>query len=292
MNLVGKILVVLNCVASLVFMTFAVVVHATHTNWKDEVTRAEPRPGTDGTMLPKGLRLQLQDKDTELAALQTERNALELSLTKERRLWEQRLGQLSTAVDGFRKQYEDSEKRLAEKVQEARDAIARMQAAEQRLTTNQQELERLRDEIRDARLQRDEHMKKVVVLEDELAQAKGEWQRLEKRNQQLLQQISELQIALQDHQIQLDPNSPPRVQGQVLASMESGYIEISIGRDDGLEKGHLLDVYREGPTPETTKYLGKIQIVRVEPDKAVARILPEYQKGKIQRGDRVATRLG
>jgi len=35
MNLIGKILVVLNFVASVVFMSFAVMVYATHRNWRE-----------------------------------------------------------------------------------------------------------------------------------------------------------------------------------------------------------------------------------------------------------------
>ena len=39
MNLVGKIFIVLILVMSLVFMSFAVVVYATHHNWKEVATR-------------------------------------------------------------------------------------------------------------------------------------------------------------------------------------------------------------------------------------------------------------
>ena len=42
MNLVGKILVVLILVMSLVWMSWAVMVYATHQNWKEEITRTDP----------------------------------------------------------------------------------------------------------------------------------------------------------------------------------------------------------------------------------------------------------
>jgi uncharacterized protein YlxW (UPF0749 family) len=41
MNLVGKIFVFLIFSMSVVFMSFAVMIYATHTNWKDEVLRTE-----------------------------------------------------------------------------------------------------------------------------------------------------------------------------------------------------------------------------------------------------------
>ena len=45
MNLVGKIFTVLIFVMSLVFMSFAVVVYATHRNWKEVVERPEDEVG-------------------------------------------------------------------------------------------------------------------------------------------------------------------------------------------------------------------------------------------------------
>lgn len=62
-------------------------------------------------------------------------------------------------------------------------------------------------------------------------------------------------------------------------------IEISLGSDDGLRKGHTVEVFRG------SSYLGRARIVKTGPSQAVAEMLKEYQKGFIQKGDRVATRL-
>ena len=43
MNLFGKILVFLILIMSFVFMTMALIVYATHTNWKQEITPRRPR---------------------------------------------------------------------------------------------------------------------------------------------------------------------------------------------------------------------------------------------------------
>ena len=55
MNLVGKILIVLIFVMSLVFMSFAVAVYATHTNWRLRVMNETPTREN-----PLGLVKQLQ----------------------------------------------------------------------------------------------------------------------------------------------------------------------------------------------------------------------------------------
>jgi hypothetical protein len=67
---------------------------------------------------------------------------------------------------------------------------------------------------------------------------------------------------------------------------EGGLIEVSLGSDEGLRRGHKLDVYRL-----TGGYLGRAEVVDTNPDRAVARIIPEFRQGIIRKGDRVATKL-
>ena len=62
-------------------------------------------------------------------------------------------------------------------------------------------------------------------------------------------------------------------------------VEISLGSDDGLKAGHQMEVIR-GST-----YLGRVQIVKVTPNRAIGKVLPEYRKGIIKKDDRVTTRL-
>ena len=47
----------------------------------------------------------------------------------------------------------------------------------------------------------------------------------------------------------------------------------------------MLEVYRQG------EYVGRAVVTSVRPDRAVARIVKEYARGIVQRGDRVTTRL-
>ena len=46
-----------------------------------------------------------------------------------------------------------------------------------------------------------------------------------------------------------------------------------------------MEVYRKNT------YVGRVEIVKVEPDRAVAKIIPEFRRGIIKKGDRVATKL-
>ena len=78
----------------------------------------------------------------------------------------------------------------------------------------------------------------------------------------------------------------PTVDGVVTAVGAKDLLEISIGSDDGLRKGHTLEVYR------ANSYLGRVIVRETWPDRAVVQIIPEYRKGMIKKGDRVATKLG
>ena len=66
-----------------------------------------------------------------------------------------------------------------------------------------------------------------------------------------------------------------------------GLIEISLGTDDGLLKGHTLEVYRK----DGSAYLGRVEVTATQPDKAACKILPQFRQGPIQGGDRVTSKL-
>ncbi len=87
----------------------------------------------------------------------------------------------------------------------------------------------------------------------------------------------------------LDPNSvPPAVEGKVMElNLTRRSMEISIGHDDGLAVGQELYVFRIQPRAE---YIGKVKIVSVEPDKAVAEVIGITVNGKkVQENDIVSS---
>ena len=83
--------------------------------------------------------------------------------------------------------------------------------------------------------------------------------------------------------------TPPTVDGVVLEVGANGLIEISIGADDGLMKGHRLEVVRRGDG--VSVWLGRVEVTETSPDKAVCKVLPEFLQRPIQRDDRVTSKL-
>jgi hypothetical protein len=88
--------------------------------------------------------------------------------------------------------------------------------------------------------------------------------------------------------------APTRAQGVVQKIDDrTKRVEINIGSDDGLTRGHVLEVYRRDRTLQSRRevyFLGRIQILGTNPDQAVAKVI-ELLKGKqIKEGDIVSPR--
>ena len=73
--------------------------------------------------------------------------------------------------------------------------------------------------------------------------------------------------------------------GKILAVNAEDMVEVSIGSHDGLKVGNKLEVFRG------SKYLGRVKVVRLDDNRAVAEILKDFKQGQMQKGDDVASRL-
>jgi RNA polymerase sigma factor (sigma-70 family) len=70
-------------------------------------------------------------------------------------------------------------------------------------------------------------------------------------------------------------------------------VEINIGSDDGLIRGHVLDVYRRDRTRQSSRevyYLGRIRILGTNPDQAAAKVIELLEGKQIKEGDCVSAR--
>lgn len=72
----------------------------------------------------------------------------------------------------------------------------------------------------------------------------------------------------------------PPVKGRVTA-MQRGFVELSLGADDGLREGQVVEVERDDT------YLGVVVVRRTTADRAVGELIPQLRRGEIARGDRV-----
>lgn len=273
MNTIGKILVVVILLESVVFMAAAIGVYSTHKNW------AEQADSLRQTVTQ--LRAEKADLDDRLAKLNDD-------LENERTARAEQIAKLETENDQLIRTRDELQQTRAELVTARDQAVTAMQAAQQTTANLRTEVTQLREDIRAAEQERNAKFREVVELTDTLHQTEGEVERLQTSAVQLNEDVTRYEALLERANIDLETpidDSPPRIDGRILATRDGGWVEVSLGRDDGLRRGHKLEVFR------TNKYLGRIEIVATEPDRAVGRIMKNYQQGAIQRDDYVASQL-
>jgi hypothetical protein len=285
MTLVGKIFTVLIFVMSCVFMSFAVAVYVTHKNWKQVVDNPSDKVSAQN---PLGLTYRLADEQKKRKELQDQNIELEKKWNLERLARNQALAALQTQLIAAQ---EDLAKQIAavnDLQQRQREGIVTIETNSNNTARLTAEVEKLRAAIRKAEQERDEQFKKVVALTDEVQQRVGDLARLREREVQLAGQLAQwekVRVIMNlppPEQILANPTSnPPPVRGEIVAvSPEGRLVEISIGADDGLKEGHMLEVYRGGT------YLGKLVVRRTRPDRAVGEMLPN-KLGDVRKGDKV-----
>lgn len=279
MTLVGKIFTMLILIMSIVFLSFSLMVFATHKNWKLIA---------DNPNAPLGYRQQLDQEKTKKREADAQIERLRNELAQEQAARSQALAALrvraTRAEDDLRTlqgQYDQLAAQHTNATEAAKTAQTRLEMLEEETTARREELRALQRDL-------DAKFLTVVDLTDKLNQAESQRQILEERNTEAANQIAQMKSVLDANGLTADAlvaHIPPRVDGHVLEVSGSDLVEISIGADDGLKVGHPLDIYRNNT------YLGRIIIRKTGPDRAVGQIQKDLQRGQIKRGDRVTTRF-
>jgi predicted nucleic acid-binding Zn-ribbon protein len=276
MNWLGKIFVILIFIMSIVFMTLALAVYATHKNWKDEATTLQTR---------------LQNAQAEYERLKGEYNQRESQLTSEVESAQQQVRKLEAERVALVDRNAGIQTELDQLKAERREATAAVAVTQQNNQKLAQEVTVLRDDIRENQLARDRAFATTLTATEQLHQTKSQLDSALERSRQLTSQVADYTHIMQSSGV--DPNTPPdavtpTVNGlvsQVRQTAGAQLVELTIGADDGLKQGNTVEVYRGD------RYLGRIEILRTSPDRAVGRVDRRFQQGRIVEGDRVATRL-
>lgn len=283
MNLVGKIFVLLILIMSLVFMGFAVAVYATHKNWQEVIDGSQGRPG---------LKAQLADAKNQVTNLQNQLKKLEEDRQTETQARTTRLAQLQTEYSNLKTDRDTLVNQLADLNTRTREALEAGKIAQDMLDEKLKEIDRLRTEIQQAHEDRDQRFKEAVALTDKLHEAEGEADRLKSYTDSLTRLVASYRDAADRLGVDINQpvdDIPPKLDGVVLASRSDGLVEISMGSDDGLRKGHQAYIYRQ--QNGQSRPIAKVEVVKVTPDKSVGKVIPEFRLAPIARDDRVTTRL-
>ncbi|MDR3109372.1 MAG: hypothetical protein LBU65_06760 [Planctomycetaceae bacterium] len=275
MNNIGKIFITLIFLLAVMFMSFSLVLYATHANWKVENDK---------------VKKELTDTNDKLRKLETSRAEMTAAYEKE---IERRAKEILALEEKVKESETEREKLTEEKtklVAEQQKNIAAVELAHTSLQASRDELEGLRKDNRDLHADWDKLFHKLVEQTDEAHDLSVKLANLRSVSEQLAKDYRDACEVLKIHgqvpKPELYSGIPPKgIEGIVTEVRPDGWLEISIGEDAGIMKGHKLDVYRQANGQSA--YIGKIEVHRTEPDKAACRILPEFRKGTIQREDTV-----
>lgn len=281
MTLIGKAFTAVILILSVIFMALALAVNASHRNWRDVVMT-----GINGQ---PGLKQQIESTTRVNEQLRDSQKTTQSALDREQAARRTALAALQTQLDQLRgdlQQSESSVQKLTAEVQELTQIdLSRAQELE-RLTG---ENSKLRDSVRKEQQDRDALFTQTLELTDEANRLRGFKQLLEERNEQLLVQVTRFEEVVASKGIDINApldGAPPERNGVILqVDRPRRLVLVSIGADEGLRKGHMLEVTRAG------RYVGKLKIRNTTPDRAVAEILEDFSEGILQEKDRVDTTL-
>lgn len=288
MTFVGKMLVVVQVLMSIVFMAFAGAVYSTQRNWRTEAETLQSQVA--------GLQADLNDQNTKL---QRQLDAAEQAMTA--------AIQRAEKAEGENAQLSNQ---LANEVQKTNQlniqnnqlrGLAEAKSAE--ATFRNEEAQRERAASRTLQDQVNELQAALRDRDDKIFAQELRLEELAARHDNVLAENGDLKKILRLNDLPTDPvefraaeEPPPPVDGVVIATKadktnRTKAVEISVGSDDGVRKNHELDVYSSAANGGKTRYLGKIRIAEVTPDRAVGYVIQSAKNGIIQRGDNVTTRL-
>ncbi len=277
MNLVGKIFTVLIFLMCVVFGTFALMVHAAHKNWREAVMA----PTT-------GLKDQMAKAESANNELKKEKKDLETARDDERAQTRARLIALEQAAKDAKTAEFKAENDLAAEQGKSQLLASAIRETSQTLGVLQTTLAGIRKDTQLAVEQRNATQKQLVDTTDQLMNAVADRDRVNKLQLSLVAEINRLNNLVKWAQI--PPNamakSPPEgLGGEVTSVPRPDVVEISVGADDGVRKGHRFVVTRPS---SGGKYVGMIDVIQADsPNRAVCRPDKSSLNDQIQKGDRV-----
>ena len=272
MNLLGKILTLLILVMSIFFLAIALMTSAAHRNWKVAASSLQ------GDLTA----IQQQLKTTKTSTLEKEQ-----FIQAEKVARAQQLAQLESQLAVYRNEIEGLSKQVSEETILSKERLARLEQAEARASQLDKENKGLSD--------------RNVALSKEVATSYEKLTDFTNKTFELNTRIEEISILNKDlsatvarqnkvmKRLGIDENELVKdivpLINAVVVKIEGDLFAIAAGTDDGLRKGHHLDIYRG------SKFVGKGVVKAVEHNLAVLGTIPAFMQATVQEGDDVTSKF-
>ncbi|MEQ9406585.1 MAG: hypothetical protein RIK87_02625 [Fuerstiella sp.] len=282
-NVVGKMLIVMQLVFSILFMCFAGAVYTFQGQWKKQASSLQAK-------------LDVAETQTRDAKAAHDRDIKVLT---------DRAKEAEAERDNAQAKLEDAETR-ARTIQEQLDAvmlerdkaIADAQVATTEASARVVEATALNKEVQSLRSRIAELRQELQVMEDKLLDGQGRLADAREMEEQLLVEVANLKDLLRlndiDPRTVVSPGDVPqqieKVDGFVDETLRNQarnqeLVKITIGSDDKIYEGMTLTVYRED------SYICQVRVMKVYPDIAICVVNEKTRNGLVQVGDNVTTKL-
>lgn len=278
MTLMGKILTFLILIMSIVFMMFTLATYAQHRNWRDDYdTVQRERDAARG----------------EVARQNDEMVQLKQRLERERANRSQVLATKETTIKNMSSDLATMTKEYETIKIEHRKNIQTVSMAQRQMDKTKNELAALRGDFQKILTDRNTQLALSTQLNDRIQESLGNLATSERNADTLRKSLGE--AILKGEQMasgigaggkQIAGQAALKLDGRVKRVGSDDLVVVSLGSDEGLNRGDKLDVWRSNGA-----YIGRLEVVDTKTDTAVAKIVREFLRGTIRQGDIVETKL-
>jgi hypothetical protein len=312
MTFVGKILVVVQVILSVCFIAFAGAVYTVQESWqeeyreKDEELKLEQRKLAEAETrisLMKSDAAAAQVIDTDLSQYLAEQRFNELNqhvgnegITQQLHALASRLSQAQADIVRLTQQFTAAEEQRAN----AEENVNRLQIesdfAKREATERKNEAEAYKSVNATLTADLNTQVAQVQDLREQLFDHEKQIDQMVAKQDRLMEQLAAHMRAARIAKVDVEEvlareDGPPAVTGKVMGTRTADgleLVEITLGSDDGLVAGHMLDVFN---ADGRGKWLGQVKVFQTTPDKAVCIVQKDTQAGRIREGDYVTTKL-
>lgn len=291
MTLIGKILTFLVFFFSLVFLGFAITVNMLNKDPKTKLSWYDLAK-TRGQAIDN-LQKDLNARDQETTALKGEVGKLEAQVKRERDAAEKRFLAAQLEAEAARKERDDAKARTSQNQVSVVDSTSELEKRTQEVAGLTKQLKEQDAVISEQIAEMTRRTNRAIQAEVAAKSFQDRLLALQANYRDVVQALErerdEQPTTPTDVREAMVRRPPPEdVSGRIKSVTPDGLAEISIGSDQGLLKGHTLEVFRNGNRPQ---YFGVLKIVEVTPHSAVGRLMtPQYRK-QVQPNDQVASRI-
>ena len=274
MNLMGKIFTFMIFLMSTIFLVVSFMVSASDREWKREAEAMKKRASTatnnidllknETASLEKTLALAKVSRATQLADLQSK-----IKLAQET------LAEKAT-------QFNEEQKKAQSFARELMEANSRLNDRDNEIKEIKANNKKLIDDIA-AQFAENRNIEKVLFEQT------AKLEQLLRKEADLAAQLAKLQKVMRAND--LDENAlvaaiAPKIEAVVTAVGDNNTkFAVAIGSDDGLRKGHEMDIYR------SNRHVGRGVVVLAENNRSVLSIVKGMMNDIVREGDNVTTKL-